>query len=47
MARRSLVERFWERFDRPADGCWEWHGCTDENGYGYIGRHGTGNLIRS
>jgi len=33
-ARKSLAELFWARVCKvDGDGCWEWQGCVDENGY--------------
>jgi hypothetical protein len=31
----SLVARFWKRV-RPSDGCWEWQGEINHNGYGIL-----------
>jgi hypothetical protein len=28
------AERFWSCVDRSGNGCWEWRGRRDENGYG-------------
>jgi hypothetical protein len=39
---RPLAERFWERVQTADDGCWEWIGCRNQNGYGLIGRGGRG-----
>jgi hypothetical protein len=33
---KSLVDRFWDKFDRPEEGCWQWKAMTDENGYGHV-----------
>ena len=34
---RSLVDRFWDKFERPAEGCWNWMASCYTNGYGKIG----------
>ena len=34
----SLVDRFWDKFERPEEGCWNWNASKDSYGYGYIGR---------
>ena len=34
--RRPLTERFHERAPSSGDGCWEWLGDRDENGYGRL-----------
>lgn len=34
--RESLVDRFWEKFDRPKEGCWEWTGYFSSTGYGQL-----------
>lgn len=31
-----LVERFWAKVDQGADGCWEWRGVRQRNGYGQL-----------
>ena len=33
--RRSEVERFWEKV-RKTEGCWEWTGAPDADGYGRL-----------
>jgi len=35
--RKSLVFRFWGKFDRPKEGCWLWKAGKDGKGYGLIG----------
>jgi len=35
--KKSLVDRFWDKFERPEEGCWPWVAAT-KNGYGCIGR---------
>jgi hypothetical protein len=42
MIKDSLVWRFWIKFKRPKDGCWEWLASKDECGYGMIKRGGYG-----
>lgn len=42
MIKDSLVWRFWIKFDRPKEGCWEWNGSKDGCGYGMIKRGGYG-----
>lgn len=36
MRARPLKERFWEKVNRTAGGCWLWTGCLCGNGYGAI-----------
>jgi len=36
--KKSLVDRFWDKFDRPEDGCWEWTAGLNKSGYGYVAR---------
>jgi hypothetical protein len=38
--RVPLEERFWQRV-AVSDGCWEWTGTRDKDGYGEISRPGT------
>lgn len=38
--RTPLLERFWGRVAR-GDGCWEWQGSKDRDGYGQISAGGT------
>lgn len=40
---KSLVDRFWEKFSRPENGCWEWNGAKKANGYGHIKRNSRDN----
>ena len=40
--KKSLVDRFWDKVDRPEEGCWPWVASTDEKGYGFIKRGGYG-----
>lgn len=47
MIKDSLVWRFWIKFDRPKEGCWEWKASRTTFGYGLIGRFGRGNLIQA
>lgn len=35
---KSLVDRFWEKFERPKEGCWEWKGGLRSTGYGQVSR---------
>jgi hypothetical protein len=35
----SLSERFWPKV-KKGDGCWEWQGALDTDGYGQIGTKG-------
>ncbi len=45
-SRGSLAERLWARVDRRGPGdCWVWAGCKQWNGYGRIGRGGSGLTI--
>jgi len=37
--KNSLVFRFWDKFEKPEVGCWNWLGAEDGHGYGMI-RHG-------
>jgi len=34
----DVTERFWSKVQK-ADGCWNWLGNLDKNGYGTFGRH--------
>lgn len=34
--RKSLEEYFWSRLSRGKEGCWEWTGRRDSNGYGVV-----------
>lgn len=47
--RKSLVDRFWDKFSRPDTGCWNWTGATTSSGYGQIGRSrsGSGKIVAS
>ena len=38
--RQSLVFRFWDKFYRPKNGCWEWCGAINGRGYGHISNLG-------
>jgi hypothetical protein len=29
-------QKFWDKIDRGADGCWQWTGCTNNDGYGFV-----------
>jgi hypothetical protein len=33
---KTLAERFWEKVDRQAEGCWNWKAAKQHNGYGYL-----------
>lgn len=51
MKRQSLVWRFWNKFTRLKNGCWNWDGCVDTSGYGLIrqsrGRKGCSSLHKA
>lgn len=32
--RKAKADRFWEKVDRSADGCWPFRGAIDQRGYG-------------
>lgn len=32
-----IEERFWSKVAKSEDGCWEWQGRPDKDGYGHIG----------
>ena len=34
MRTKDIKTRFWEKVDRSADGCWQWTGSKDQDGYG-------------
>ena len=36
--KKSLVFRFWDKFDRPKDECWLWKAGKSSGGYGNIDR---------
>lgn len=42
---RSLADRFWEKVER-SDGCWEWRGSRNVQGYGVM-RSGGGSAQRT
>jgi len=37
---REDYERFAEKFEIRADGCWHWLACKDKDGYGHFGLSG-------
>lgn len=37
---RPLAERFWERVEKQASGCWVWMGYRQKHGYGTIAEGG-------
>lgn len=51
MKRQSLVWRFWNKFDKPKNKCWNWRGSVDTSGYGLIrqsrGRKGCSSLHKA
>lgn len=34
--KKTVKERFWEKTKRRSNGCIEWLGCKDKDGYGFI-----------
>lgn len=36
---KELMDRFYQKFDRTENGCWEWHASMLPNGYGAIQYH--------
>lgn len=38
--RRTPVERFAAKYEVTADGCWEWRGSRDQNGYAFFRHRG-------
>lgn len=36
MTRGDVATRFWLHVDQPLNGCWEWKGNTDRDGYGRL-----------
>jgi hypothetical protein len=30
----SVLDRFWAKVNAPSDGCWQWVGCINAEGYG-------------
>jgi hypothetical protein len=30
------AQKFWRAVDRTGDGCWEWKGCRNNSGYGFV-----------
>ena len=47
MIKDSLVWRFWIKFDKPKEGCWEWKAAKSPKGYGLIRRSGVRALVQS
>lgn len=41
MSEADYIRRFWSRFTVTPDGCWEWTGARNPNGYGRVGIHGS------
>lgn len=41
---KSITERFWPKVNKQSNGCWEWTGYINPNGYGEInlGKRGQG-----
>ena len=33
---KYMWDRFWAKVKENADGCWVWHGCLSQDGYGRI-----------